>query len=139
MRSLLVVVAALCGSTIVASGEEAYQRTGTVLGACLGQQMRDVGGSRMSADAMDSYLKQKCGQLEEQEQNEFLDFFSRTACLRPRLKALHPACRDCCCDYGTDNCTTQRFAQSGGASLQGRNPKGQTEISAAAAPGGQSG
>ena len=75
MRSLLVVVAALCGSTIVASGEEAYQRTGTVLGACLGQQMRDVGGSRMSADAMDSYLKQKCGQLEEQEQNEFLDFF----------------------------------------------------------------
>jgi hypothetical protein len=31
----------------------------------------------MSAEAMDNHLKQKCGQLEEQEQNEFLDFLRR--------------------------------------------------------------
>jgi hypothetical protein len=39
--------------------------------------VRAVGGSRIPAEAMDIYLKQKCGHLEQQEQDEFFNFLRR--------------------------------------------------------------
>jgi len=76
MRSIWVVVA-ICAATVSAyseEGEEAYQRTARALGACLHQQSQMIftPGSRIiSADAYDDLLKEKCGYLEEQHEEEF--------------------------------------------------------------------
>lgn len=77
MRSLVAFLSMIYCSIAPAFGEEAYQRTGKVLGRCVGEHLLAAASSRVSADVMDDYLKQKCGQLEEQEQNEFFDFFRK--------------------------------------------------------------
>jgi hypothetical protein len=74
-----VAVVAICISTVGAFGAEAYLETGKLLGSCLGQELRNAGGSHASADVMDAFLQLKCGFLEEQQEKEFFDF------LRERL------------------------------------------------------
>jgi hypothetical protein len=78
MRSFLAV-ALICCSTTIAFGEEAYEQTANELGRCQGLVVRSVfdAGRRITPDAVDDLLKQKCGDLEERQEKEFLDFVSR--------------------------------------------------------------
>jgi hypothetical protein len=78
MRSFLAV-ALICCSTTIAFGEEAYQQTANELGRCQGLVARSIidAGRRIAPDTVDDLLKQKCGDLEEREEKEFLDFVSR--------------------------------------------------------------
>jgi hypothetical protein len=73
MRAILAITA-LCLATVSAFGEEAYESTAKVLGACIGLEMRQIltPGSRiMSPDAVDNLLKEKCGYLEESKKRNF--------------------------------------------------------------------
>ncbi|HMF22083.1 MAG TPA: hypothetical protein VKG24_08155 [Pseudolabrys sp.] len=75
MRFLLML-AALFSSTTIAFGEDAYNGTRKLLGECIGQETRRImgAGTRISPDAMDEQLQQKCGHLEKRVEKEFLDF-----------------------------------------------------------------
>ena len=78
MRFVLAM-ALICGSAIVAKGEEAYLSTQGQLGTCLGGEVRSVVVSKIkiSAEALDAMLKEKCGFLEDRAISEFSDFVFR--------------------------------------------------------------
>ena len=76
----LLSVALILGSTLVALGEEAYQQTKKAIGVCIGLTVRPFvqpGSPKVSPEALDNYLKQECGHLEDQASDEFLVYLSQ--------------------------------------------------------------
>lgn len=79
MRARLAVIA-ISVSISNAFGEEAYQRTASLLSTCIGEQMRlkvRPGNPIIPAEALDDHLKQKCSFLEERQEEEFIDFLRK--------------------------------------------------------------
>lgn len=70
MRAILAVLA-LGFSTTPALSEEAYQLTRNAYGACVGTQMRV---KYDPPERISEVIKEKCGKLEQQEEEQFSDF-----------------------------------------------------------------
>jgi hypothetical protein len=72
-----LVAAVICGSTLIAKGEEAYLKTAGQLSTCIGLEIRSLLGKKViTPEALDGLLTQKCGFLEEREEDEFFNFIS---------------------------------------------------------------
>jgi len=67
MRAIFAAMV-LSASTAMAFGEEAYTITGKAYGACVGTQMRLKCNP---PERIDEVIKEKCGRLEEQEEEQF--------------------------------------------------------------------
>jgi hypothetical protein len=71
MRSIIIATLALCVSATLAFGEEAYTLTRNAYGACVGTQMRF---KYDPPERIAEVIKEKCGKLEAQEEEQFSDF-----------------------------------------------------------------